>query len=63
MNKLKKAFNARNHPDFRNCLRADYEIKNEFFDSISTFLLNYQGNNIDLSLYSFTRFFEYFARD
>ena len=61
--KLQNSFNSRGHPDFRDCLRADYEIKNEFIESLQTFLLNFQGNHISLSLFAFVRFFEFFARD
>lgn len=61
--RLQNSFNARGHPDFRDCLRADYEIKTEFVESLQTFLLNFQGNHISLSLFAFVRFFEFFARD
>lgn len=60
---LTSAFNSKGHPDCKAGLKADYEIKTEFFDAIQTFLVLIKGTHLSISLYEFVRFFEYFARN
>lgn len=58
-----QAFHARSHPDFRNGNRPDYEISNEFSESLKTFLNLARGNFLKLNEVNFVRFFEFFARN
>lgn len=37
-NRIKQCFHARGHPDFTSGVRADYKIKDEFFQVLDTFL-------------------------
>ena len=57
------SFNPRNHPDFRNGLRADYELRTEFVECLQTFLSIYQGNNSIVPLNALLRFFEFYSRN
>ena len=59
--KFVNAFNARNHPDFKNGLRADYEIRTEFMDALKEFMALYQGNSLVISWPALLRFYEFFA--
>lgn len=59
--KFVNSFNARNHPDFKNGLRADYEIRTEFMDSLKEFMALYQGNSLVISWPALLRFYEFFA--
>ena len=56
-------FNAKSHPDFKNKIKPDYLIKNEFADSLKIFLDNYKIYENYISFETFLRFFEYYARD
>lgn len=58
-----QAFQARSHPDFRNGNRPDYEIANEFSESLKSFLNLARGNFLKLNEANFVRFFEFFARN
>ena len=60
---FQNSFNAKSHPDFKNCIKPDYMLKNEFADSLKVFLDNYKSFDNYISFETFVRFFEYFARD
>lgn len=53
------AFNPKGHPDFRSIRRADYDIREEFEDALQTFLVLFKGSHLSMTLYEFTRFFEF----
>lgn len=57
------AFNARNHPDFRNGHKPDYEIKTEFTEALKTFLNVVRGTYLKISEANLLRFFEFFGRN
>lgn len=61
--KVVGAFHARNHPDFRNGLRPDYEIKSEFTEALQTFLNLTQGTHLKTGETALIRFFEFFGRN
>lgn len=56
-------FHARNHPDFRNGHRPDYEIASEFSEGLKAFLNMARGTFLKVSEANLVRFFEFFARN
>jgi Ca2+-binding EF-hand superfamily protein len=61
VSKVIEHFFARGHPEFRKGIRADYDIKSEFEESLRSFLMTYQGNQTHVSLSGFVRFIEFYC--
>jgi hypothetical protein len=61
--KIVSSFSARNHPDFKNGNKPDYELKTEFAEALQTFLNVIQGSFVTCSEELLVRFFEFFGRN
>ena len=57
------SFYAKLHPDFKKGIKADYEIKSEFEDSLKTFLSLYRGSHLLVAFEALLRFFEFYGRN
>lgn len=58
---IKKVFNARGHPDFLSSSKADYEIKDDFYNVLDTFLNLTCGLNDFISHEVLLQFFEIYS--
>ena len=60
-NTIKKIYNPRGHPDFVNNTKADYDIKEEFYFVLNTFLTLTSGVNDFIERDTLLQFFELYS--
>lgn len=58
---IKKAFNARGHPDFLSNTKADYTIKEDFYQVLDTYLRLTVGLNEEIPRATLLSFFELYS--